>query len=98
MEQAVYICTGESCRKKTGSLKKLYSALLRNADIEFHEVGCQKVCSGPVVGLRVKGKWEWFTKIRKPRHYSAILKTLRRGRVAKRLAERREKKRSGKCR
>ena len=98
MEHAVYICTGDSCRKKKSALKKLYSALGKQDGIEFHEVRCQKVCSGPVVGIRVKGKWEWFTKIRKPRHYSAILKTLSRGRIAKRLIDRREKKRSGKCR
>ncbi len=98
MGQVVYICTGDSCRKKKSALKKLYGALREHDDIEFKEVRCQKICSGPVVGLRVTGKWEWFTKVRRARDYAAIIKSLSKGKITKKLSERREKKRSGKRR
>ena len=98
MGRAVYICTGSSCRKKKSAYKKLCAALKEQEDIELKEVRCQKICSGPVVGLRITGKWEWFSKVRRSRDYTAIIDSLTRGKITKKLAERREKKRSGKHR
>lgn len=90
-----YLCTGKSCRKK----KADYCALRDELEqcTEVREVGCQKCCSGPVVGIEIKGRIEWFSKLRGPRQ-GDLLVAIREGTMAKSLAKRREKKRSGKVR
>ena len=51
-----WICTGKDCRKATSPLKKLRAAL---SDHRVEEVRCQKICKGPVVGVRIKGEVQW---------------------------------------
>lgn len=36
---------------------------LRKADAKVVLVSCQKICSGPVAGLCVQGKMEWFDRL-----------------------------------
>ena len=63
MAKTVLLCTGKSCRKKA----KVQAEILANLDedIVIQPVRCQDVCSGPVIGLKVRGRWEWFKKLRK---------------------------------
>ena len=91
-----YLCTGKSCRKK----KADYCALRDQLEqcTEVREVGCQKCCSGPVVGIEVRGRIEWFSKLRTGSRRRDLLDAVRDGTMAKSLKKRREKKRSGKVR
>lgn len=60
-------------------------------------VGCQKICKGPVVGMRVNHQMEWFARVDRAKPMVALDRTLRcRGRkVAKALEQRRVRRRSG---
>jgi hypothetical protein len=92
----VYLCTGKACRKKKSDHRELRKQLESCTDVE--EVGCQKCCSGPVVGIEVKGKLEWFTRLRSGGLRRDAVRSLREGSPSKTLWKRREKKRSGKLR
>ena len=66
---AAYVCTGKDCRKA-----KCYPelvAVLRAAG-EVDEVKCQDICKGPVAGVEVGGRVEWFKRVRKHRHQAAL--------------------------
>lgn len=86
----VYVCRGSKCRKrnKPKGLEKRF---------RIEVVKCQKVCKGPVVGIRVDGTLEWFRKV-KNKDVKALRKIAKGKRVPTSLAERRSKKRSGKLR
>ena len=96
MAKTVLLCTGKSCRKKA----KVQAEILANLDedIVIQPVRCQDVCSGPVIGLKVGGRWEWFKKVRKAKDANAVNKTLRRDKVSDGLKKLHVKKRSGKLR
>jgi hypothetical protein len=66
----LYLCTGGDCQKCKGFGK--LNKLLNNADVTVKPVRCQKVCKGPVVGLTVKGKVEWFLNMRGKKTRSAL--------------------------
>ena len=68
--KTVLLCTGKSCRKKA----KVQAEILANLDedIGIQPVRCQDVCSGPVIGLKVRGRWEWFKKLRKAKDAHAV--------------------------
>lgn len=73
----------------------LIDVLGAHADVSIQRVRCQKICDGPVVGLLVGGRMEWFERVRslkevaalvrltKSKHSSAIPKPLRKRRVKK---------------
>ena len=64
----------------------------------MRKVGCQKVCKGPVVGLDLGGRIEWFGKVRGSKVRDAVRKALKKGKAGTRLWKHRKKKRSGKLR
>jgi len=37
--------------------------ILNKTDAKVVLVGCQKICSGPVVGTKVAGRMEWFSRV-----------------------------------
>ncbi|MCB9519836.1 MAG: hypothetical protein H6699_03045 [Myxococcales bacterium] len=95
MSETAYLCFGKDCRKHLSDTEKLQS-LLEGHGLKCTRVSCQKLCSGPVVGLTVDGTLEWFAKVRKEKGRQALLRFLTRGDGP--LRKRRKKKRSGKLR
>lgn len=91
-----YLCTGKHCGREA-AFDKLVAELEDVAEVET--VRCQKVCTGPVVGLEVDGRLQWFARVRKPKTRKALRRLLRAGGpVPDRLAGRRVAKRAGRLR
>ena len=65
-----YVCTDKDCRRENG-YDELRAAL--KAAGKVHEVDCQDLCEGPVAGVVVDGKVEWFEKLRKERFRAAVV-------------------------
>ena len=93
----VYLCKGSDCRG--GPRKALVAELRPVADVR--DVRCQSICKGPVAGIEVADRLEWFARVRsgKARRAVAAL-AVSGGRVALadlrgRLAKRRVPKRAG---
>ena len=66
--------------------------------VEVCEVRCQKICKGPVVGLELDGRIEWFSKMKSKsmrKHFVALVKS---GELHASLASRRSRKRAGRFR
>lgn len=92
---SIAVCRGGACTKR----KKRHQALLdrlRPHDVRL--VKCQDICKGPVVGVEIEGRWEWFRRMDTTKALDALDKLLSQGRVSKRLADHRVKKRRGKLR
>ena len=69
-----------------------------HADVKLQMVRCQKICHGPVVGVEVGGRMEWFERVSSVHELAALLKMTRGKRadkVPKPLKKRRVKKYSG---
>ena len=92
----VYMCHGSDCRKK----KKEWTALTESLSEQgtVCAVRCQKICKGPVVGIEVNGRLEWFTKLKKKTLHRQFLALTQSGTVPERLKTRLSKKRQGKLR
>jgi len=87
------------CRKCKGS-RCLREFLEDVAGVEVQTVGCQKVCTGAVVGLEVRGRMEWFQRVNRPKPMVALARLAQSGgtgKVAKPLAKRWVRKRSGRA-
>jgi hypothetical protein len=71
--------------------------VLEKSDAKVVLVGCQKICSGPVAGLQVSGRMEWFSRIDTPKRLAGLRMLLeqRTKRPVKALERRRLTKRSG---
>ncbi len=88
----VYFCTGSDCRKrKSGQV--LRESLSGKAEV--CEVRCQKVCKGPVVGLELDGRVEWFSKMKSKSMRKRLVALVTAGELPANLAVRRVRKRSG---
>lgn len=69
--------------------------------ISVERVRCQKICDGPVAGVVVDGRMEWFAKIAGVKEIAALVRMTRRAphdRIPKPLRRRRVKARAGKLR
>ena len=67
-------------------------------DLVVRHVRCQKICHGPVAGLEVDGRMEWFERVDDIRSIAALLQLVRhpkRAKIPKSLRKHRVKKRSG---
>lgn len=88
------------CRKCDGG-PRLAERLRRDAALDVCAVGCQKICSHHVVGVRIRGTTTWFERIdRKPKR-SALRTYLRAagdGRMSKELRRALVPKRAGQLR
>ena len=76
----------------------LVDVLTGHADVAVHMVKCQKICHGPVIGVPVAGRLEWFERVRSVHELAALLLITRNGRgdsIPKPLRKRRVKKHSG---
>jgi len=49
----------------------------RRTDTPLEVVRCQKICRGPVVGLVVDGRMEWFERVRGVKPLAALLRVAR---------------------
>jgi hypothetical protein len=68
-------------------------------DVEL--VRCQKICHGPVAGLAVDGRMQWFEKVDGVKQIAALVRMTRRqphDRIPKPLRRRRVRSRAGKLR
>jgi hypothetical protein len=65
-----YLCVGKDCRRDAG-YAELRSALGQLGKVR--KVKCQDLCEGPVAGIEVGGRVEWFEGIKKSRHREAVL-------------------------
>ena len=95
MSGTAYLCAGKDCRKRSSDTARL-RALLQDAGLTCEAVRCQKICTGPVVGLTIDGSVEWFAKVRGKPGRKALRRFLKSGDGP--LRKLRKKKRSGKLR
>lgn len=92
----MYVCAGGDCAKPKALRKALVAELDEVAEIV--DVRCQSICVGPVAGLDVDGRLEWFERLRKPKTRRSLARLAARrggGGLPERLAKRRVAKRSG---
>jgi (2Fe-2S) ferredoxin len=89
----VYVCKGSHCSKCKDERAALLATLESAAKVR--EVGCQKMCKGPVVGVEVDGCLEWFADLGSGKARRGLDKLIDQGRLSKALAKRQVAKRSG---
>jgi (2Fe-2S) ferredoxin len=53
----------------------LEAFLVGSGRTKVKRVGCQKVCKGPVAGVKVSGRFEWFKKVDRAKAMVALLRT-----------------------
>lgn len=94
--QTVYVCTGSDCRKHKKAYQTLRNALV--GEVEVCDVKCQKICSGPVVGVEINGQLEWVKKLKEKAVRNQLLQFLRDGTLSKSLKGQLVKARRGKLR
>jgi hypothetical protein len=88
-----FLCVGKDCRRHERH-PDLLAELAAAAEVE--RVPCQDICKGPVAGVEVGGRIEWFKRLRKRRHRRALVDLARGGReVPEPLRERWVPKRGG---
>ena len=93
----VYVCTERGCGKR--SEHRELAAELEGA-AEVVGVTCQSVCDGPVAGVVVGSRLQWFGEVRTRKARAALRRVAEEGRgpLPGALAKRRRSKRSGKLR
>ncbi|MCU1400709.1 MAG: hypothetical protein JWN62_3818 [Acidimicrobiales bacterium] len=95
LTSGLLVCTGKKCSRSKG-----FGALvaLAGETSRSHEVPCQGVCKGPVVGLGIQGNVRWFAKVRGKKLRSRIREMVASGRVPTELRDRESVKRRGQVR
>ena len=92
MTDRIDVC--RKCKRNECLLEILES----RSDFSVRRVRCQKICHGPVAGLEVDGRMEWFERVDDIRSIAALLQLVRhpkRAKIPKSLRKHRVKKRSG---
>lgn len=92
MARTVFLC-GECAGHR-----RLGRTLDRETGASIVKVGCQKVCHGPVAGLAVGRRLEWFGRLDSHKAVTALVKLVNGdggGKLPPSLAQRRSSKRSG---
>ncbi|HEX3795883.1 MAG TPA: hypothetical protein VHV57_15425 [Acidimicrobiales bacterium] len=86
----VFICT--KCKQA-----KCLAQIFEHSQTKVSLVGCQKICAGPVAGVVVDGRMEWFSRIDTPKRIAGLRMVARHRvrRTPKALERRRVVKRSG---
>ena len=86
----VFVC--KKCKNADCALR-----VLKKSDAKLVPVGCQKICAGPVVGVKVDGRMEWFRRVDTPKALAGMrmLAERRTNRLVPALERRRLVKRSG---
>ena len=70
LQRETYLCMGKDCRKDDGH-QELRAAISSLGKVK--RVKCQDLCGGPVAGVVVGGRVEWFEKVREPRERAAVI-------------------------
>lgn len=96
MVKLAHVCDGKDCRKRGDDTETIVS-ILEAAGVTWEPVRCQKICSGPVLGLVVSGKLQWFEKLRGKDARRALRRFLSGGK-SKPLWKHRVRSRAGKLR
>jgi hypothetical protein len=82
-------CKGHAC---------LEDVLTRKTNAVVVPVQCQKICHGPVAGLDVNGRTEWFERLSKAKSIVELVRLVRRrgeGEIRHSLEKRRVRRHSG---
>jgi hypothetical protein len=70
-----------------------------HSDVDIRPVRCQKICHGPVVGLKVRGTMEWFERVDDLPSVAALLRltrgSRRKAKIPKPLRKHRVRRYSG---
>ena len=96
-ERTLLVCAGSHCRKALRKGDRLQESVSR-LPVKVTRVGCQKVCRGPVVGLVVDGRYQWFERMDSRKAIAALEDLLQGDTLGKPLEKRRSRKRAGKRR
>lgn len=93
----VFVCAERGCGKR--SEHRALAAALEGA-VEVVDVPCQSVCEGPVAGVVVDGRLQWFREVRTGKARAALRRVADGGSgpLPGPLAKRRRPKRAGKLR
>jgi hypothetical protein len=65
-----FLCVGKDCRRDVGHAE-LATAL--GSIGKVRRVKCQDLCEGPVAGVELDGRVEWFEGIRQGKHRDAVV-------------------------
>lgn len=95
--RTLLVCGGSHCRKALRKNDRLTGAVAQ-LPVDVTRVGCQKICHGPVIGIEVGGKLEWFERMSSKKALGALAKLVGKDTVGKPLRKRRNAERSGKIR
>ena len=96
MLSKVLLCLGSDCQKRQRKHTALAEAVRDCATVE--KVSCQKICKGPVAGVHVDGRLEWFRRLDTGKSRKWLVEFLTQELMHKKLKKRRVKKRSGRLR
>ncbi len=91
----VFVCSGKHCSKCSAKTRKMLDAM---KGVSMVEVGCQKICDGPVLGLAIDDRLQWFARVDSEKSRRALVTLITDGELKKPLKKRRVPKRSGKRR
>lgn len=88
----IVVCVGKDCRDSKGfdPLRRIASTVSGSM-----KAGCQGLCHGPIVGLRIDGDLRWVSHVRTAKMRNALLKAVARGSLPKRLLAHEVSKRRG---
>lgn len=89
----VYVCSGKRCVDHPKRRKQLIAAIEEFADVRACQ--CVKICHGPVAGLELDGRLEWFRGLHSKKAIQRLRKLVEQGKLAKSLQKRRVAKRRG---
>jgi hypothetical protein len=96
MQPRVLLCLGSDCQKRKRKHNALAEAVRECATVE--KVSCQKICKGPVAGVYVDGRLEWFQRLGSKNSRKWLVGFLAKEQMHKKLKKRRVKKRAGRLR
>ena len=92
----LYLCRGEDCRHAAKAGARLVKAVGDRGRVI--EVGCQKICEGPVCGLEVDGRLQWFARVDSDKARDGVRAALEGKPLARALEKRRRDERQGRLR
>jgi hypothetical protein len=72
--------------------------LRKRTHADVYQVRCQKICKGPVAGIEIDGRMEWFERVGTPKAMVGLRRVIKgKSTLARSLRHRRLKKLSGRA-